>query len=163
MTVFLAISGTLYQNFSLHNIAPVLPDTSAGEIANLIAGTSSQTYKDLSQQAKDSVIPQITDAMRSLWMFFLVGATLSFILSIFLGVSHVRCRFRSEYVIDADLPLSPGRGRDYSLRPGPDSAVWMTVSDYACSIYLHLIGGELYSELVVGTAYIYIRADLIRL
>ena len=87
MTVFLAISGTLYQNFSLQNVAPVLPNTSPAEIANLIAGTSSQTYKALSQEAKDLVIPQITDAMRNLWLFFLVGATLSFVLSVFLGVS----------------------------------------------------------------------------
>ncbi|KAK3168685.1 hypothetical protein OEA41_005133 [Lepraria neglecta] len=85
MTVFLAISGTLYQNFSLHNVAPVLPNTSPAEIVNLIAGTSSQAYKGLSQEAKDLVIPQITDAMRNLWLFFLVGATLSFVLSIFWG------------------------------------------------------------------------------
>ena len=87
MTVFLAIGGTLYQNFALHNVAPVLPHTSPGEIANLIAGTSSQTYEALSQEAKDLVIPQITDAMRNLWLFFLVGATLSFVLSVALGVS----------------------------------------------------------------------------
>ena len=96
MTVFLAIGGTLYQNFALRNVAPVLPNTSPGEIANLIAGTSSQTYKALSQEAKDLVIPQITDAMRNLWLFFLVGATLSFVLSVFLGVSHL-CSLAWEY------------------------------------------------------------------
>ena len=102
MTVFLAIGGTLYQNFALHNIAPVLPNTSPGEIADLIAGTSSQTYKALSQEAKDLVIPQITDAMRNLWLFFLVGATLSFVLSVFLGVSGL-CSLAScrENFIDA--------------------------------------------------------------
>ena len=79
----------------------MLPNTSPAEIANLIAGTSSQAYKGLSQEAKDLVIPQITDAMRNLWLFFLVGATLSFVLSIFLGVSDVCYRFCREDVIDA--------------------------------------------------------------
>ena len=102
MTVFLAIGGTLYQNFALHNVAPVLPNTSPGEIANLIAGTSSQTYKALSQEAKDLVIPQITDAMRNLWLFFLVGATLSFVLSVFLGVSNLySLAFCRENVVEA--------------------------------------------------------------
>lgn len=101
MTVFLAISGTLYQNFSLHNVAPVLPNTSPAEIANLIAGTSSRTYKGLSQDAKHLVIPQITDAMSSIWLFFLVGATLSFVLSVFLGVSDICCYYCRASVIIA--------------------------------------------------------------
>jgi hypothetical protein len=88
MIVFLAISGTLYQNFSLLNLAPTLPHASPAEIATLIAGTSSQTYKNLSAEAKALVIPQITDAMRNIWMFFVVGAALSLVLSFFLGVSH---------------------------------------------------------------------------
>lgn len=110
MTVFLAISGTLYQNYSLMKIAPALPNASPAEIANLIAGTSSQTYKNLSAEAKALVIPQITDAMRNIWLFFLVGAALSFVLSGFLGVSGGARRAYRITSVSADLTACRGRG-----------------------------------------------------
>lgn len=86
MTVFLAVAGTLYQNLSLRKIAPVQPNASPAQIADLIAGVNSRTYKDLSETDKGLVIPQITEAMSSLWLLFLVGGALSLVLSIFLGV-----------------------------------------------------------------------------
>ncbi|KAF9884963.1 hypothetical protein FE257_000873 [Aspergillus nanangensis] len=85
MTVFLAVSGTLYQNLCLEKIAPVQPNASRAEIADLIAGVHSKTYQGLSQHDKDLVIPQITEAMSSLWLFFLVGGALSLVTCVFLG------------------------------------------------------------------------------
>ncbi|CZT05512.1 related to DHA14-like major facilitator; ABC transporter [Rhynchosporium agropyri] len=88
MTVFLAISGTLYQNLSLQNIRPVLPNQSPADIADLIAGTSSQTYKNLSAAEKLLVIPEITSAMSNVWLFFTVGGALSFLASGFLWAKN---------------------------------------------------------------------------
>ncbi|EER28765.1 Major Facilitator Superfamily protein [Coccidioides posadasii C735 delta SOWgp] len=85
MVMFLAVSGALFQNFALQNVGSVLPDLSPDKIKDLVAGTSSSTFKGLSEEAKSLVIPQIAVAMRSVWLLFLVGAALSFLLSLSLG------------------------------------------------------------------------------
>ncbi|WEW58622.1 hypothetical protein PRK78_004090 [Emydomyces testavorans] len=82
VVVFLAVSGTLYQNFALQNVARVLPNASAAAIKDLIAGTSSHTFKSLSENEKHLVIPEITAAMRPIWLLFLVAAIMSFLLSL---------------------------------------------------------------------------------
>lgn len=139
MTVFLAVSGTLYQNFSLLNVGPVLPDAKPGQIANLIAGTASQTYKDLSPESKALVIPQITDAMRNIWLFFVVGAALSLVLSMFMGVSgDARCAC-SVYGLRADL--------------FPDAAD-KTVSGWCCRIALTGVSLRLNGDLVPCNVYV---------
>lgn len=87
MVIFLSVASSIYQNLSLQKIGQVLPGLSASEITNLIAGTSSRSYQVLTDEVKELVIPQIMDAMRNVWLFFLVAATLSFLVSPFLGVS----------------------------------------------------------------------------
>lgn len=57
------------------------------DITDLIIGTSSRTYKALSEEKKELVTPQITEAMSYIWLFFLVATALSFLLAPPLGVS----------------------------------------------------------------------------
>ncbi|KAM5442428.1 Efflux pump dep3 [Microsporum ferrugineum] len=86
MVVFLSLAGSIYQNLSLKEVARALPSASKSELTDLIAGTSSRSFKALSQADKDAVIPYITGPMRNVWLFFLVAAILSFLLSAMLGV-----------------------------------------------------------------------------
>lgn len=93
MVLFLAIAGTLYQNLSLQKIGKALPSLIAADITNLIAGTSSQTYKELLLREEDFVTLAVTDAMGNVWLFFLVAGALNLVLAMFLGVSFVSVSF----------------------------------------------------------------------
>jgi beta-lactamase regulating signal transducer with metallopeptidase domain len=73
----------------MQKVSRILPDMHTADITDLIAGTSSRTYKALSEEKKELVTPQITDAMSYVWLFFLVAAALSFLLAPPLGVSCV--------------------------------------------------------------------------
>ena len=94
MVLFLSISGTLYQNIAMKKVAQALVRTSDVEIVDLIAGTHSRAYQSLSENEKAIVIPEVTDAMRSVWFLFVTGATVSFLLSLFLSVSSPLIRPR---------------------------------------------------------------------
>jgi hypothetical protein len=87
MVIFLALAGTIYQNLALQKVGKALPNLDATEITSLVAGTSSQTYKALSQAEKDMLAPAVTSAVSNVWLFFLVAGALSFVLTPFLGVS----------------------------------------------------------------------------
>ncbi|EFR04322.1 hypothetical protein MGYG_07329 [Nannizzia gypsea CBS 118893] len=89
MVVFLSLAGSTYQNLSLKEVARALPSASKSELTDLIAGTSSRSFKALSQADKDTVIPHITGPMRNVWLFFLVAAILSFLLSTMLGKTRL--------------------------------------------------------------------------
>ncbi|KAM5489923.1 Efflux pump dep3 [Microsporum audouinii] len=89
MIVFLSLAGSIYQNLSLKEVARALPSASKSELTDLIAGTSSRSFKALSQADKDAVIPYITGPMRNVWLFFLVAAILSFLLSAMLGKTRL--------------------------------------------------------------------------
>lgn len=88
MVVFLAMAGSIYQNLALQKVGLALPSLDKTDITNLVAGTSSLTYKDLSETEKALVKPLITDAMSSVWLLFLVAGVFSLVITPFLGVSH---------------------------------------------------------------------------
>lgn len=88
MVTFLAIAGNIYQNISIQKISLVLPTASASEALDLTTGTSSAAYKLLSDLEQEAVIPQIMAAMSNVWLFFMVAAALSFVLSFVLLVSE---------------------------------------------------------------------------
>lgn len=88
MVIFLAMAGSIYQNLALQKVTEAMPALSAADITNLIAGTSSRTYKALSESERALVTPQITEAMSNVWLFFLVAGILSFVLTPPLWVSH---------------------------------------------------------------------------
>jgi p-aminobenzoyl-glutamate transporter AbgT len=79
MVLFLAISGSLFHNVAVDKVGNALPATSDADIGNLIAGTSSAVFKALSEDEKAVVIPEIASAMKSIWVFFMVAAALSFV------------------------------------------------------------------------------------
>ena len=87
MVLFLSISGTLYQNIAIRKVGEALVSTSDVWTIDLIAGTHSQAYQSLSENTKAILIPEVTDAMRSVWFLFVTGAAVSFFLSLFLSVS----------------------------------------------------------------------------
>jgi hypothetical protein len=70
MVIFLAVVNCVYHNLAMRKVSQVLPEMDAAEIKDLIAGTSSRTYKALSEDIKGRVTPQITDAMSYVWLFF---------------------------------------------------------------------------------------------
>ena len=90
MVLFLAICGSLFHNIAVDKVGRALPDVSKTEIGNLIAGTSSAAFKSLSEANKALVIPEIANAMTSIWAFFLAAAALSFVCSIplLVGLLH---------------------------------------------------------------------------
>ena len=87
MVLFLAISGAVFPNTAMSKVSAVLPKASPAELSDLVVGTSSQTFNDLPEAQKSLVIKQITDAIRSVWLLFLVAAAISFILSLGIRVS----------------------------------------------------------------------------
>ncbi|KAB8209760.1 major facilitator superfamily domain-containing protein [Aspergillus parasiticus] len=90
MVIFLAMAGSIYQNLALQKVAQAMPALSAANITNLVAGTSSRTYQALSGEERDLVTPQITDAMRNIWLFFLVAGIVSFVLTLGLGRTRLK-------------------------------------------------------------------------
>jgi hypothetical protein len=89
MVIFLAICGSIYQNIAIQKVSHAMPKLNATDISNLVAGTSSRTYKALSESERALVAPQITSAMSNVWLFFLVAGILSFVLTPPLGVSFI--------------------------------------------------------------------------
>ncbi|KAL5356460.1 major facilitator superfamily domain-containing protein [Aspergillus floccosus] len=81
MVIFLAMAGSIYQNLALQKVTQAMPALSAAQITNLVAGTSSRTYKALSESERALVTPQITEAMSNVWLFFLVAGIMSFVLT----------------------------------------------------------------------------------
>jgi hypothetical protein len=93
MVLFLAISGSLFHNIAVDKVGKALPDVSEMEIGNLIAGSSSKAFQALSETEKALVIPEIANAMTTIWAFFLAAAALSVVCSLPLLVSdlHYYC------------------------------------------------------------------------
>ncbi|PVH86320.1 MFS transporter [Cadophora sp. DSE1049] len=89
LVTFLSISGTVYQNIAIKKLSLVLRSFSKDEILDLTTGTSSAAYEALSVEEQEVVIPQIMVAMSNVWMFFLVAAALSFVLSFVLTKTRV--------------------------------------------------------------------------
>lgn len=87
MVLFLSICGSVFHNTAVQKVGAVLPSASVEEIGNLIAGTSSRAFQNLSESDKALVIPQIASGMTSIWLLFLAAAALSFLFSLFLLVS----------------------------------------------------------------------------
>ncbi|KFA66960.1 hypothetical protein S40285_05748 [Stachybotrys chlorohalonatus IBT 40285] len=83
---YLSVAGSIFFNTAVQNITPLLPpNTSIHFIAELIAGTSSDAFQSLSSDVAELVIEAITRSMRNVWIWFLSGGALSFVLSLFLG------------------------------------------------------------------------------
>ena len=87
IVVFLAVAGTVYQNTAIKNILTVIPDSSMEDIFNVIAGTSNPAFTALEKVVQTEVIAQIVKAMSGVWALLIAGMALSFVLSLFLGVS----------------------------------------------------------------------------
>lgn len=86
MVCFLAICGSMFHNIAVEKVGSALPGASVAEIGNLIAGTSSSAFQALSDADKAVVVPQLSNAMTSIWVFFLAAGALSFLLSLPLAV-----------------------------------------------------------------------------
>ncbi|KAI0007237.1 major facilitator superfamily-domain-containing protein [Xylariaceae sp. FL0662B] len=82
MVLFFAICGSMFHNIAVQKVGSVLPNASSVEIGDLVAGTSSTFFQALSDSDKAVVVPQIANAMRSIWVFFLAAAALSFLCSL---------------------------------------------------------------------------------
>ncbi|KAI8649905.1 MFS domain-containing protein [Fusarium sp. Ph1] len=102
MVLFLSVCGTVFQNTAIKEAGQALPHLSSDEIAELVAGTSSKAFQSLSPSEKSTVVMNITSAIRSVWLLFLVAAALSFALSLPLAVSPSS---KSAVIQLTDLPI----------------------------------------------------------
>lgn len=93
MVLFLAISGSIFQNTGVVKLASALPAATEGEIAQLMAGTSSAAYKALDKEQQAAVISEIVKSLQSVWILFTAAAALSFVLSVPLAVSVIPCKY----------------------------------------------------------------------
>lgn len=87
MVLFLSVCGTVFQNTAIKEVGQALPQLSADDIAELVAGTSSKAFQSLSLSERPIVITSITSAIKNVWLLFLVAAALSFMFSLPLAVS----------------------------------------------------------------------------
>ena len=85
--LFLSTCGSMFQNTAVRRIAAVLPGASEAQITQLVAGTSSAAYRALSEGERRLVIPEVTGAMRVVWIMYAAAAGLSFLCSVPLYVS----------------------------------------------------------------------------
>lgn len=103
MVLFLSVCGTVFQNTATKEVGQALPHLSSDEIAELVAGTSSEAFQTLSPSEKSIVVMNITSAIRNVWLLFLVAAALSFALSLPLAVSSSSSK--STVIQLTDLPM----------------------------------------------------------
>ncbi|KAM5354625.1 hypothetical protein ACJ41O_001272 [Fusarium nematophilum] len=82
MVLFLSMSGTVFHNTAVQEVGNSLPEASAEEVAQLVAGTSSSMFRNLSAQDKTTVVKSVTSAMSNAWLLFVVAAALSFAFSL---------------------------------------------------------------------------------
>ncbi|KAI1863640.1 hypothetical protein JX265_008857 [Neoarthrinium moseri] len=73
-----------FQNTAVDKFRNVLPNSSEEQITQLVAGTSSRAYKELSDEDQKLVIPEVTSAMTNEWLMCAVAAALSFVCSLLL-------------------------------------------------------------------------------
>lgn len=83
----LSVSGSIFQNKAVQNIASTLPGISQDELGQLITGASGHFYMSLSESDQKLVIHQIMSAIRDSF-YYLIGTTaLGLITSLLLTVS----------------------------------------------------------------------------
>lgn len=70
-------------------ISNALPHVPREQITQLITGTSSGAYKALRDEDRKAVIPEITNALGTVWLMYAVAAGLSFVCSLPLCVRVV--------------------------------------------------------------------------
>lgn len=99
MVLFLALCGSVFQNIAIQKIQTVLPGALPTEISQLVAGTSSSAFQALNDTDRALVIPQITDALKNIWLLFTAAAALSFLLSLPLVVNIPNIHFMKQRLL----------------------------------------------------------------
>ena len=84
---FFAVSGSVFTNTAVQNMAGALPDMPRDLVTHLVAGTSSAAFKAMSEEDQQIIIPQIASALGNIWLIYLAAAILSFVCSLLLWVS----------------------------------------------------------------------------
>ncbi len=125
MVTFLAIAGNIYQNIAIQKISLVLPTASASESLDLTTGTSSAAYRVLSIIEQEAIIPQIMAAMSNVWLFFMVAAALSFVLSFVLLVSF-RTNILAVQQVQNYEALTFRRKRELAVEVVPEQQLLIT-------------------------------------
>lgn len=109
IVVFLAVAGTVYQNTAIKNIMSSVPGTSMDEVFKIIAGTSNPAFTALPPDVQTEVVAQIVKSMSGVWALLIAGMALSFVLSLFLGVSHQFMFGGHQLMINAERKVVHGR------------------------------------------------------
>jgi hypothetical protein len=87
LITFLGIGGSLYQNIGLEKLETLLPNSTHAELLQLTTGIQSDYFQSLSSALQQLVVEQVTITIHNIFGLIMAGAALSFVTSLFLGVS----------------------------------------------------------------------------
>lgn len=88
----LSMTGAVFLNLALRNLAVVFPDVGRDTLVEVISGTSGAFLATLSEEERAQALGAIVSAMQKPFMHVYVAAALGLVLSLFLKVSCVRTR-----------------------------------------------------------------------
>jgi len=132
IVVFLAVAGTVYQNTAIKNIMKSVPGTSIDEVFKIIAGTSNPAFTTLPPDVQTEVVAQIIKAMSGVWALLIAGMALSFILSLFLGVSYSFMFEEHQLMINSEGKVVHGRRN----RPAGNHSWRESINDDQYLVYI---------------------------
>ncbi|TLD09734.1 hypothetical protein PspLS_11378 [Pyricularia sp. CBS 133598] len=78
------MSGALFVNYAHAGLEHIFPDSSAEEIASAVSGVSSELLAAADAETQARAISAIADALQNAFVPIMVGAAISFLLSLFL-------------------------------------------------------------------------------
>lgn len=87
ITIALSISGAVFINGALNDLARLLPNLPSSQLNEIISGTSSSAMDAVPQELRPAVIETIVDNLALVYIPAFVGAALALLLSAFLSVS----------------------------------------------------------------------------
>lgn len=96
----------MFQKTAVRRISTVLPGADEAQITQLVAGTSSAAYRTLSEPEQRLIIPEVTGAMKVVWIMYAAAAGLSFLCSLPLYVSSWILPYRIPLPLMSELNLA---------------------------------------------------------
>lgn len=117
LVTFLGVAGALYIIIGADKLHNVLPDHSYDDLLQLTSGIHSPIFEALNPELKTAVVDQVTAAIRNTFGLIMAGSAMTFVLSLFLGVSlrlflwsDERCTLTHYFAAQEALLNSSGGG-----------------------------------------------------
>jgi hypothetical protein len=87
LITFLGVAGALYIIIGTANLASVLPEHSYDDLLQLTTGIHGTIFQHLTPEQQVQVVDQVTFATRNPFGLVMAASAVTFVLSLFLGVS----------------------------------------------------------------------------